>query len=388
MQHRANKWLLSALLVLLTFSMSIFLAIPKAKADTPDKLNNKFTQITGGYAGSNFYKLPLGLAEYDINEVSIRPDYMRLQYHYNVSSSYNFMNIIPFKYLMSHRNDEYSPLVMNLYNEIVVLTGLYLAVEGQPYGGGTYTYFLFGANQLSIANVYNYIIDNNLYTTNSNVDERISKSDFESLLWFSCDSALVVYGGSSTNNITTYKNTPRFIVLNQTLYSPVNPTNFDGSTLNDTYFYKPYNFTYLFNYMSLPTTPANDITNDNLLLQYYGLASYLEISSPSIDAIELSAYYEGIDEGARDILQNPNDYGLYTTNQYNTHANAEYQRGLQIGRETPYTTGTWFTTIFTGIGDIMSIEILPHLSIGLIVSIPLVISLAWFIIRTFRGGGS
>lgn len=80
------------------------------------------------------------------------------------------------------------------------------------------------------------------------------------------------------------------------------------------------------------------------------------------------------------------------------YANAQYQEG-QAGYNTIYQAGyydglnanigtqNWFVSAFSAVDALLNIRILPNITIGTIIGIPFVISLVWFIIRTFRGGG-
>lgn len=68
---------------------------------------------------------------------------------------------------------------------------------------------------------------------------------------------------------------------------------------------------------------------------------------------------------------------------YLTGFNEGYDQGVQEG----LTSTGWIENIFTGIGAFLNIEILPNITIGLCIGIPFIISLAWFVIKSFRGGG-
>lgn len=68
-----------------------------------------------------------------------------------------------------------------------------------------------------------------------------------------------------------------------------------------------------------------------------------------------------------------------------------YYEGIETGKNiqatTQLTSTGWIQSIFGGISSLLNIQILPGITIGIIVGIPFVISLAYFVIRAFRGGG-
>lgn len=67
---------------------------------------------------------------------------------------------------------------------------------------------------------------------------------------------------------------------------------------------------------------------------------------------------------------------------------AIYQAGFSDGfANAELGTANWFITSFKAVDAFLSIHIFPNITFGVLLGIPFVISLAWFIIRMFRGGG-
>jgi len=62
-------------------------------------------------------------------------------------------------------------------------------------------------------------------------------------------------------------------------------------------------------------------------------------------------------------------------------------QGITIGETHTLSVTDWLMGIFTAFGTFLSIQILPGVTIGLVIGIPFLISLAWFVIRMYRGGG-
>ena len=71
---------------------------------------------------------------------------------------------------------------------------------------------------------------------------------------------------------------------------------------------------------------------------------------------------------------------------------AGYQEIFEAGRTAGINenvgTVNWFVSAFQAVDAMLNIRIFPNITIGYLVGIPFVISVVWFIIRMFRGGGS
>lgn len=397
MRYKANKWVLGLLLFFMVVSLS-FISIKSTKAEIiPDgRLINKWGAIANY---SNIYTLNNAQLCELANNTTIDSTIMgnstaNAYYITDVFSSTGdgtWLNSIAFKYLMLYQASELEPLNMNLYANIISIKIYLPYTENNQTQKYRYEFLLFGVNQSLLPELYNYIVDNNLMASNNT--STITLEDFEEHLQYVAVSGLYAlkYGPSSTNkNIyLIFDEKPiTFIAMPQNI---ANPKILTSTTATDQNGY-PYTWMRLFPTQSLSSFAPVNMNNDRLLMQYYGYIDYWELTSQSITAIEGTAYQEGYDSGissaVQDVLANPSQYGLYSSAQYTAYGLQQYNNGLAIGRETPYKTGDWFMTIFRSIGDILAIEIFPGLSIGLIVMIPLSISLAWFIIRTLRGGGN
>ena len=66
--------------------------------------------------------------------------------------------------------------------------------------------------------------------------------------------------------------------------------------------------------------------------------------------------------------------------------NEGIQEGINIGETNQINMG-WIQSIFQAMQGFFNIQIFPHVTLGIIVGIPFIISLAWFVIKMFRGGG-
>ncbi len=66
---------------------------------------------------------------------------------------------------------------------------------------------------------------------------------------------------------------------------------------------------------------------------------------------------------------------------------AIYEAGKQAGIAENIGTVNWFVSAFSAVDAFLNIRIFPNITFGYLLGIPFIISLVWFIIRTFRGGG-
>lgn len=73
---------------------------------------------------------------------------------------------------------------------------------------------------------------------------------------------------------------------------------------------------------------------------------------------------------------------------FNDGKSIGYDEGVSYQATQQLTSDGWIKNIFTGIGSFLAIEIIPNVTIGLIVGIPFIISVAWFVIKMARGGGN
>lgn len=65
-----------------------------------------------------------------------------------------------------------------------------------------------------------------------------------------------------------------------------------------------------------------------------------------------------------------------------------FEAGRQAGIAEDIGTVNWFVESFRAVDAMLNIRIFPNITIGYLVGIPFVITVVWFIIRMFRGGGS
>lgn len=61
-----------------------------------------------------------------------------------------------------------------------------------------------------------------------------------------------------------------------------------------------------------------------------------------------------------------------------------YQEGVVDGSVTESSVGSLMTSVFKGVEQVLSIEVVPNVSVGTIISIPIVLSLLLFLIKMIR----
>lgn len=108
----------------------------------------------------------------------------------------------------------------------------------------------------------------------------------------------------------------------------------------------------------------------------YGLYSQNEYNA-AYQVGYSAGHSAGIIQGVLDVQAAPSDYNLYTQAQYDQ----AYQDGMNA-----VNIPSFIRSLLAGIAAFLNIKI-GSVSIGAILLIPFSISMVWFVIRQFRGGG-
>lgn len=107
--------------------------------------------------------------------------------------------------------------------------------------------------------------------------------------------------------------------------------------------------------------------------------------------ITKDAYNAGYDLGFdRGIIQGAMPYQEGASGYmeiYNKGYDLGYIDGHTAGINEEIGTETWFISAFSAVDAFLNIRIFPNITFGVLLGIPFIISVVWFIIRMFRGGG-
>lgn len=133
----------------------------------------------------------------------------------------------------------------------------------------------------------------------------------------------------------------------------------------------------------------------------FNLCSYLYVFDTDF------GYAKGVQEGSANYQPGQSGYNtIYNAgklygeeqkdNYYNSYyggsngvGGAGYTSIYNAGKEAGATiTTSWLTTVLNTVVVVFALELLPGIKLGYIIGAPFVISVIWFIIRQFRGGGS
>lgn len=152
----------------------------------------------------------------------------------------------------------------------------------------------------------------------------------------------------------------------------------------------------------------NEKNRYNVIVDLENVNEFKILMTPEISNINIDFYKPNLidltlmfGEGKEPSLEECND--IFISNYYNYSSgkvvNIGYESGYEVGNRTGYNEGVayqkaisgesgknFFVNIFEGIGSFFKIELFPGISFGLILGIPFIISVAWFVIRSFRGG--
>lgn len=211
----------------------------------------------------------------------------------------------------------------------------------------------------------------------------LNLAGFEDIEWrlrtYYTDSAMFLVGGTYYqpwyNYIgTTYNGTSikyRFEFSNLSKYNYVLYLDFSSTNsgfYNILYYSNaqvaPYTYTQIFG------TTSSQITNSAILIPAFSVVNMFHSSSPSL--VKLDAIYF-------DKLPLSQGMGGYGQSNYNEGYNEGYTTAYD-----EFGNFDWLSSLFTTMGDLLAIEILPGITIGLILLIPIVFGVLRFIMGLFR----
>lgn len=128
-----------------------------------------------------------------------------------------------------------------------------------------------------------------------------------------------------------------------------------------------------FNFITIKNQPVFSVNTINTTLRQGGLLPAWALYNWARGSA--AGYTSGTQAGAAPYQ--PGNSG------YNDIYQAGYNAGLAA-----QPAAAWYEAAFTAVDDFLSIHIFPNITFGELFGIPFVISVVWFIIRMFRGGGS
>ncbi len=223
--------------------------------------------------------------------------------------------------------------------------------------------------------------------------------------------AKIEYNDINGNNVVCYTKFP--MIFSNGVIKNINKTRINSVVYDESNDYGLFNFISYYddnnNILDIGFT-AFEISSDNFPLKSYNFDTNKVAASQLSDynAIKYNDrtyYFAQITQN--DINQESYDIGY--KNGYNTGELDGYQNGFDVGNDSGYKIGfqqgkqegiaskgenVWsnanefIKNIFIGIFDILSIELLPNISLGTFVVIPLIFSVLFFIVKVAKGGGN
>lgn len=135
---------------------------------------------------------------------------------------------------------------------------------------------------------------------------------------------------------------------------------------------------------------AFDFSEDSMYNQGYN-NGYLDGKDIGYTQGQEAGYNNGFETGeASGVLkgfnQGRNEYGIYFNNEWRTagwYGTYRYNQGVNEEDSTGFIALLF--AVFSGFGTLLSIELLPNITIGAIIAVPLVFGILWFILGK-RGG--
>lgn len=186
------------------------------------------------------------------------------------------------------------------------------------------------------------------------------------------------------------------IVTNERTFTILNENYIDGLNTNPSWVYYGWHYNLLLNALNFDYREVGGITGENLMILFntYGLnkaitPGYNQMISWAYDGGYIKGFNEGYLSGGNASAQEAYQEG------YNYGYDVGLNRGEQIGYNRGYNAGMQgenaissfiniLTSIFTGIGAIFSIELFPHITIGLFLLVPLFFGVLGLILWIWR----
>lgn len=109
------------------------------------------------------------------------------------------------------------------------------------------------------------------------------------------------------------------------------------------------------------------------------------LSNSTINSDENFTDTLAFQNGVASVLENPLNYGLYTRSQLDNAENIAYNNGLNAGNGDLSDYNSFMSSTFNGLANLLSVNVFPHITIGLIIGIPLLLGLFLIIIKFIRG---
>lgn len=141
--------------------------------------------------------------------------------------------------------------------------------------------------------------------------------------------------------------------------------------------YGQYYVNYLLYYLSQQSVLVRSIDQ-------YGFA-YRKANANNMSTSYKEGYSVGESDGKNRVINSPNTYGLYSGGDYEEHGQIEYQRGFDVGSGQVPGYSSVLSSIFGAAAKIFNLEIFPHITIAMILGIPILLSLILVIVKMIRG---
>lgn len=140
---------------------------------------------------------------------------------------------------------------------------------------------------------------------------------------------------------------------------------------------------------------SNVLTFKNLLSTSINPSSQAEYYRTYVLAIDRQAlnsneifndgFGQGVLQGEEDVLTNLSGYGLITYDEASAYSYNQYQQGVLDGNSEALKYNNIFTNVFGALANVLSIEIFPGITLGLVIGFPLLFTLLIIALKIARG---
>lgn len=291
------------------------------------------------------------------------------------SSGSALLNKAPF--YDPNKQNESGPVYYEDYIDLNVFNNLEFQFVST--GGGSVNYFLVRAtalyNDLSAKGIYLNDFkywDSRLYLYNANVDLSVSisnRSNWDFTYSFSNyrNPVDIDRFGYSLVSSVFYENEFRPI------YYATTWLDFELAHLGQSAFY----IKFLIPYGS-KTQPVTDYANELKKMRFFNQNYYDKV------LVGLNDYDNGYSNGYTDGLND--GYIIGENDGFDWGFDVGYNNGYDAGLAADFNSFSWLTAIFSAMGGLLGIQLLPNVSIGGIAVLVMVLTLLPFLIGLLKGG--
>lgn len=182
----------------------------------------------------------------------------------------------------------------------------------------------------------------------------------------------VYYSGSGLLKYTVLQN-GSYVEKTWGLYSQTNGTYYITLEFYDLSSYTSYN-----DYITVPTESFYNLSNTISNSRTTSVARYW------YDVGNNFQFYLNYNNAVNEVLNSPEEYGLYSHDDLLESYNSGYSQGLIDGEGELGDYTNIMNSTFSGFSQLLNVEIFPNITLGLIIGLPILLGLFLIVIKMIK----